>query len=127
MELKFKKTYLKIEEIGNIIEEMSKVKTSTKQELVKIVLVAKYCLDYDFGEMTDLEVYNLVAENNFYDKIDLISNYYDLCRLIKEQFGIERAVSEFLTDLNGKLDTILEKMPKEFDMKSIMGHLKSKK
>ena len=45
MELKLKKNYLTIEEIGNIVNQCAEKHTSYECELIKTVLVAKYCLN----------------------------------------------------------------------------------
>ena len=44
MNIKLKKDYLKIEEIGNIVNQCADYNlNSYKREMIKVVLVAKYC------------------------------------------------------------------------------------
>lgn len=121
-----KKTYLTIDEIGNIIQQMSNYSNSYEQEMIKIVLIAKYCLDEDFTDMTDMEVYNYVAGQDFYLTLDNITNYYDLCRLIKEQFGLDRSVREFLISLDEKIDKLSTKIPNNFNLETISKMLRNK-
>lgn len=121
MELKLKKNYLTIEEIGNIVNQCTEKHTSYERELIKTVLVAKYCLDYDFGDKDDVTVYNELAEKNFLD-----NGYYaitNICALedgIREENSIEQTFREFLESLNKSIEKGMKKIPKNFDTKEFI-------
>lgn len=121
MELKLKKNYLTIEEIGNIVNQCAEKHTSYECELIKTVLVAKYCLDYDFGDKDDVTVYNELAEKDFIDEC-----YYDITNVcvledcIREENSIEQTFREFLEGLNKSIEKGMKKIPKNFDTKEFI-------
>ena len=121
MELKLKKNYLTIEEIGTIVNQCAEKHTSYERELIKTVLVAKYCLDYDFGDKDDVTIYNELAKKNFLD-----NGYYtitNICALedcIREENSIEQTFREFLESLNKSIEEGMKKIPKNFDTKEFI-------
>ena len=121
MELKLKKNYLTIEEIGNIVNQCAEKHTSYECELIKTVLVAKYCLDYDFGDKDDVTVYNELAEKDFIDECYYyITNVYVLENCISEENSIEQTFREFLEGLNKSIEKGMKKIPKNFDTKEFI-------
>lgn len=121
MEIKFKKGYLTIEEIAEIVEEVKGYKESYNREVNKINLVVKTLVDYNFGEMLNTEVYNFAVENAVIELIeDNISNYYIIDKMIKEELSVENTVREFLEELDSKIDKLSKKMPKSFDVDGVI-------
>ena len=121
MELKLKKNYLTIEEIGNIVNQCAEKHTSYECELIKTVLVAKYCLDYDFGDKDDVTVYNELAEKNFLDNgYFAITNIEVLEDCIRKENSIEQTFRDFLESLNKSIEKGMKKIPKNFDAKEFI-------
>lgn len=119
------KKYLTIEELANIVDQMIEQSKSYNREIIKISLVSQYCTDGDFTDKSDVETYNIVAEDGILDGYDMeISNYYMIDKMVKEELGIEKSISEFLTSLDGKVSEAMEKMPKDFNLKDFFGNLK---
>ena len=121
MELTLKKNYLAIEEIGNIVNQCAEKQTSYECELIKTVLVAKYCLNYDFSDKDDVTVYNELAEKNFLDNgYFAITNIEVLEDCIRKENSIEQTFREFLESLNKSIEKGMKKIPKNFDTKEFI-------
>ena len=121
MELTLKKNYLTIEEIGNIVNQCVEKHTSYECELIKTVLVAKYCFDYNFGDKDDVTVYNELAEKNFLDNgYFAITNIEVLEDCIRKENSIEQTFRDFLGSLNKSIEKGMKKIPKNFDTKEFI-------
>lgn len=121
MELTLKKNYLTIEEIGNIVNQCAEKQTSYECELIKTVLVAKYCLNYDFSDKDDVTVYNELAEKDFLDNgYFAITNIEVLEDCIRKENSIEQTFREFLESLNKSIEKGMKKIPKNFDTKEFI-------
>lgn len=119
------KNYLTIEEIANIVDQMVTHNISYNREITKVSLVSQYCTDGNFTDKTDVEIYNMVAEDGILDEYDMqIHNYYMIDKMVKEDIGIEKNVGEFLTNLDKKVDEVMKKMPKDFNLKDFFGNIK---
>lgn len=117
MNIKLKKDYLKIEEIGNITNQCADYKLSSYQrEMIKVVLVAKYCLDADFGDKADIDIYNELAEQGFTaETYWQIKNVDVLENCIAQDLSIAKAFSDFFNHINSKIDEFGKKLnSKEF-------------
>lgn len=121
MELKLKKNYLTIEEIGTIANQCAEKHTSYECELIKTVLVSKYCLDYDFGDKDDMTIYNELAEKDFIDNgYYAITNIEVLEDCIRKENSIEQAFRDFFESLNKSIEEGMKKIPKNFDTKEFI-------
>lgn len=121
MELTLKKNYLTIEEIGNIVNQCAEKHTSYECELIKTVLVAKYCFNYDFSDKDDVTVYNELAEKDFLDNgYFAITNIEVLEDCIRKENSIEQTFREFLEGLNKSIEKGMKKIPKNFDTKEFI-------
>lgn len=117
MNIKLKKDYLKIEEIGNITNQCADYNlNSYKREMIKVVLVAKYCLDADFGDRADIDIYNELAEQGFTaETYWQIKNVDVLENCIAQELSLATAFSDFFNYINSKIDEFGEKLnSKEF-------------
>lgn len=112
MNIKLKKDYLKIEEIGNIVNQCVDYKlNSYKREMIKVVLVAKYCLDADFGDKADIDIYNELAEQGFTaETYWQIKNVDVLENCIAQDLSLAKAFSDFFNYINSKIDEFGEKL-----------------
>lgn len=126
MNIKLKKNYLKIEEIGNIVNQCADPKLhSYERELIKVVLVAKYCLDTDFGDKADVDIYNDLAEQGFTDEVYWqIKNVDVLENCIAQDISLAQAFSNFFTYINNKIDEFGNKLNSEDFMKQMEKILK---
>lgn len=100
----FAKNYLTTNEMLMIIDEMSKHDEAINREIVKVALVAQFTLkDLDKEEFTDCnEIYDYVVKK----KIDFnknIFNYQDLNDVVKQTFGLEAFMKNFIIGASEKL------------------------
>lgn len=100
----FAKNYLTTNEMLMIIDEMSKHDEAINREIVKVALVAQFTLkDLDKEEFADCnEIYDYVVKK----KIDFnknIFNYQDLNDVIKQTFGLEAFMKNFIIGASEKL------------------------
>lgn len=120
MEINFKKLYLTIEEIAEIVEEVKGYKESYNREVTKVNLTVKALFDYDFGEMLNTEVYNFAVENKLIERIeDNVSNYFVIDKMVKEELSVENTLREFLENLDKKLDKVMKKLPEKVNLKDL--------
>lgn len=118
MEINFKRFYLTIEEIAEIVEEVKGYKESYNREVTKVNLTVKALFDYDFGEMLNTEVYNFAVENKLIERIeDEVSNYFTIDKLVKEELSVENTVRNFLEGLDKKIDKFSKKLPEKINLK----------
>ena len=118
MEINFKRFYLTIEEIAEIVEEVKGYKESYNREVTKVNLTVKALFDYDFGEMLNTEVYNFAVENKLIERIeDEVSNYFIIDKMVKEELSVENTVRNFLEGLDKKIDKFSKKLPEKLNMK----------
>lgn len=112
MNIKLKKDYLKIEEIGNIVNQCVDYKSSSYQrEMIKVVLVAKYCLDADFGDKADIDIYNELAEQGFTaETYWQIKNVDVLENCIAQDLSLAKAFSDFFNHISDKIDEFGSKL-----------------
>lgn len=112
MNIKLKKDYLKIEEIGNIVNQCVDPKLySYERETIKVVLVAKYCVDEDFGDKVDCDIYNELAENGFTaETYWQIKNVDVLENCIAQDLSLAKAFSDFFNHISDKIDEFGEKL-----------------
>lgn len=112
MNIKLKKDYLKIEEIGNIVNQCADYKlNSYKREMIKVVLVAKYCLDADFGDKVDIDIYNELAEQGFTaETYWQIKNVDVLENCIAQDLSLAKAFSDFFNHISDKIDEFGNKL-----------------
>lgn len=112
MNIKLKKDYLKIEEIGNIVNQCADYKLSSYQrEMIKVVLVAKYCLDADFGDKADIDIYNELAEKGFTaETYWQIKNVDVLENCIAQDLSLAKAFSDFFNHISDKIDEFGNKL-----------------
>lgn len=124
--MNIKKDYLKIEEIGNIVNQCVNPKlNSYEREMIKVVLVAKYCLDNDFGDKADVDIYNELAEQGFTaDVYWQIKNVDILENCIAQDLSLVKAFSDFFTHINNKIDEFGNKLNSEDFMKQMEKILK---
>lgn len=119
--MEIKRNYLKIEEIAYIVDEMIKEEFSYNREIAKVSIVSKICLDYDFGELLGDKVYNIVAENDALHLLeDEIINYYIIDKMVKEEMSVENTVKGFLNNINSKLDSVMNGLPKGTEFESLI-------
>lgn len=106
MSLEFKKKYLTIEEIGQIIETMKVVDTSYEREMTKVALVSRHCVDATFKDGMGLnEIYNQVAEDGILDNFDSeIHNYYKIDALFKDEISLNKIFKDIM-DMTKQIDT----------------------
>lgn len=111
-DLKLKKDYLTIEEVANIVNQCVESKLrSYEREIIKIVLVAKYCLDEDFGDKADIDIYNELAEQGFTaETYWQIKNVDVLENCIAQDLSLATAFSYFFNHINSKIDEFGEKL-----------------
>jgi len=118
MEINFKRFYLTIEEIAEIVEEVKGYKESYNREVTKVNLTVKALFDYDFGEMLNTEVYNFAVENKLIERIeDEVSNYFIIDKMVKEELSVENTVRNFLEGLDKKIDKFSKKLPEKINLK----------
>lgn len=112
MNIKLKKDYLKIEEIGNIVNQCVDPKLcSYEREIIKVVLVAKYCVDEDFGDKADCDIYNELAEKGFTaETYWQIKNVDVLENCIAQDLSLAKAFSDFFNHISDKIDEFGEKL-----------------
>lgn len=112
MNIKLKKDYLKIEEIGNIVNQCADPKLySYEREIIKVVLVAKYCLDADFGDKADIDIYNELAEQGFTaETYWQIKNVDVLENCIAQDLSLAKAFSDFFNHISDKIDEFGNKL-----------------
>lgn len=112
MNIKLKKDYLKIEEIGNITNQCADPKLySYEREIIKVVLVAKYCLDADFGDKADIDIYNELAEQGFTaETYWQIKNVDVLENCIAQDLSLAKAFSDFFHHISDKIDEFGSKL-----------------
>lgn len=124
--MNIKKDYLKIEEIGNIVNQCVNPKLySYEREIIKVVLVAKYCLDADFGDKADCDIYNELAEQGFTaETYWQIKNVDVLENCIAQDLSLAKAFSDFFTHINNKIDEFGNKLNSEDFMKQMEKILK---
>jgi hypothetical protein len=112
MNIKLKKDYLKIEEIGNITNQCADPKLySYEREIIKVVLVAKYCVDEDFGDKADCDIYNELAEKCFTaETYWQIKNVDVLENCIAQDLSLAKAFSDFFNHISDKIDEFGNKL-----------------
>lgn len=112
MNIKLKKDYLKIEEIGNIVNQCVDPKLySYEREIIKVVLVAKYCVDEDFGDKADCDIYNELAEKGFTaETYWQIKNVDVLENCIAQDLSLAKAFSDFFNHISDKIDEFGNKL-----------------
>lgn len=112
MNIKLKKDYLKIEEIGNIVNQCVDPKSrSYEREIIKVVLVAKYCVDADFGDKADCAIYNELAEQGFTaETYWQIKNVDVLENCIAQDLSLAKAFSDFFNHISDKIDEFGSKL-----------------
>lgn len=122
--MELKRTYLKIAEIGDIVDQMMSgegAEFSYNRELIKVALVAKCCVDYDFGGMLGDEIYDLMAENNMIERFEMdVVNYYVIDKLLKEERSVESTIIRVAEHLNKKIDEVLTTLPQEDSLDDII-------
>jgi hypothetical protein len=112
MNIKLKKDYLKIEEIGNITNQCADPKLySYEREIIKVVLVAKYCVDEDFGDKADCDIYNELSEKGFTaETYWQIKNVDVLENCIAQDLSLAKAFSDFFNHISDKIDEFGNKL-----------------
>lgn len=124
--MNIKKDYLKIEEIGNIVNQCVNPKLSSyEREMIKVVLVAKYCLDDDFSDKADVDIYNDLAKQGFTaETYWQIRNVDILENCIAQDLSLAKAFSDFFTHINNKIDEFGNKLNSEDFIKQMEKILK---
>lgn len=121
--MKLTRKYLTSEEIGVILSEMHKHKSSLEREILKVGLVAQLLIE-DLGEYNDCnEIFDKVME----DGIDFdyeINNYYLIDELYKQDTGLEIVVEKFLIELEEKLDNFSKEIPNNEQLQSVVEQFK---
>lgn len=112
MNIKLKKDYLKIEEIGNIVNQCVDPKLySYEREVIKVVLVAKYCVDAEFGDKADCDIYNELAKQGFTaETYWQIKNVDVLENCIAQDLSLAKAFSDFFNHISDKIDEFGNKL-----------------
>ena len=67
--MEIKKSYLKIEEIAEIVDKMLESDFSYNREVIKVSLVAKCCIDFDFKDKNVLRIFNIKLKIWSYDSV----------------------------------------------------------
>jgi hypothetical protein len=107
----FRKNYLTIEEMAEIVDEVKGYEESYIREMMKVTKVALCCLDNDFETKDATVIYNKLAEKNLLSEIEEeVTNYYVLERLIRE----ERSVESAMTNTLKFADEVIESFMKGF-------------
>lgn len=113
--------YLLAEEIQNIVEQCLETDIQINREIIKDSLVLKYITDIDFGELTDLEIYNLYNLNEVLDFVKSeIMNYYLIDKCIKQHEDISSSLSRFLDNASETLKNMEKKLPKNFNIQKFV-------
>jgi len=117
--IKLKQFYTLAEKTAIYTDMLSKP-DSFNRDFSLIVLTARFCTNIDFTDITDNEVYDIVAEllliEEFKTKID---EYLDMYKLIEREESTYKLIGTFLETISTKLDG--------FDMKQIQDGFKGLK
>lgn len=116
-----KRNYLKIEEIAEIVDKMVESDFSYNREVIKVSLIAKCCLDHEFGDMVGTDIYNLLASEGMIETLESdIVNYYIVDKMVREEMSVENSLRYFLGKLDLHIDEVMKKLPKNTEIKSIL-------
>lgn len=120
------KSYLTIEEIANIVDEMLKPENenSYNREVVKVALVTQYCTDCSVEGMMGTEVYNMVAKSGMLEDFEShINNYYIIDKMVREDRSLENTAIKLAENINNKLDKFTKKISTK-DLLKVVGEVK---
>ena len=114
----YSKRFLTSEELSYIVTEMLKHDSAIEQEIVKVGMVAQLVVK-DLGEYESCnDIYDYVMEKN----IDLtkIVNYDTIDKLVNEERGVNKIISDFVSEFNDKISETL----KDLDINKAVEQLK---
>jgi len=106
------KPYLNASEIQLIIEEVGKNDNVVTKQLLKDMLIIRFCTNIEDNIVDNLN-YDLVVESGLIDVIrENVKNYYDVDGFIMQNESINRSVSKFLESISATADKAVKNMPK---------------
>lgn len=93
----FRKNYLTIEEIAEIVDEVKGYEDSYIREMMKVAKAALCCFDIDFETKEASEIYNRLAKDDLISALEEeVTNYYVLDKLIREERSVDSALTNTL-------------------------------
>ena len=114
----YSKRFLTSEELSYIVTEMLKHDSAIEREIVKVGMVAQLAVK-DLGEYESCnDIYDYIMEKN----IDLtkIVNYDTIDKLVNEERGVNKIISDFVSEFNDKISETL----KDLDINKAVEQLK---
>lgn len=124
--MEIKRSYLKIEEIAEIVDKMLESDFSYNREVIKVSLVAKCCIDFDFKDMVGTDIYNFLARENMIEALETeIVNYYMIDKMVKEELSVENSLRAFLDSLDLHIESVTKRFPKSTEIKTLVNDLTS--
>ena len=108
--MKLIKKYLTTDELVQIVNTLKTKETFIEKEIIKIGMVAQFCIDDFIENKEDLdcgEIYDLIVkdETDIYDDIVLeIKNYHIIDDIMRKEDGIVSLIKSFLEEVEKKID-----------------------
>ena len=108
--MKLVKKYLTTDELVQIVDTLKTKETFIEKEIIKIGMVAQFCIDDFIENKEDLdcgEIYDLIVkdETNIYDDIVLgIKNYHVIDDIMSNEDGVVSLIKSFLEEVEEKID-----------------------
>ena len=102
--MKIVRDYLTSQELGFIVNAMLEKDNAVDREIVKVGLVAQL-LGEDIGDFEDCnDVYDKVVADDTINLSAIVNNYDIIDKLVTEELGVNKILSDFVKDINKKLD-----------------------
>ena len=102
--MKIVRDYLTSEELAFIINAMLEKDSALDREVVKVGLVAQLLAE-DIGEFNDCnDVYDKVVADDTINLSVIVNNYDVIDKIVAEELGVNKILSNFVNDINKKLD-----------------------
>lgn len=120
--MKIVKNYLTSEELGFIIEEVNKHDSLLEKEIVKVGIVAQFCIDEfnnkENSELSCNDIYDKIVSDEIYDELYKIRNYgiIDACTV---------STIAILDSITNRLEETIDNIPKDYNLESMVNALKS--
>ena len=108
--MKIIRDYLTSQELGFIVNAMLEKDNAVDREIIKVGLVAQL-LGEDLGDFEDCnDVYDKVVADDTINLSKIVNNYDIIDKLVAEELGVNKILSDFVKDINEKLDNATKNM-----------------
>ena len=108
--MKIVRDYLTSAELGFIVNAMLEKDNALDREVVKVGLVAQLLAE-DIGEFNDCnDVYDKVVADDTINFSKIVNNYDVIDKLVAEELGVNKTLSDFVKDINDKLEKAISNL-----------------